>query len=290
MRPVRSITLAPTSCSRFFCWTGLSGASPISTPASCSLARPATSSTWPLPSKVAGRTVLRRKARSATTTMPIASARPSASSSRASASRRAPSRGNSGATITARSPRATSGSAGWSKLFSFVLRLAALLGLEIQRMRRLQRRERMLVDELDLPAALEHEAELVEAGDRPLEHHAVHQEQGHAFPVPCGRSEEQILQLRLRAVGRWRGRNEIGRRLAGHDGRDRMLVDQLRGAFAPQQHRESVEPGDHALQLNAFDEEDGDRQLGATDAVQEMVLQAQRSSSHLAPSYCSSPS
>jgi hypothetical protein len=40
--------------------------------------------------------------------MPMASARPAASSSRASDDRREPSRGSSGTAITARSPRATS--------------------------------------------------------------------------------------------------------------------------------------------------------------------------------------
>src|SRR5436309_11252243 len=71
-----------------------------------------------------------------------------------------------------------------------------------------------------------------------------------------------------------------------------MLVDQLRGALAAKEQRESVEPGDHALELDAFDEEDGHRQFGASDAVEEMILQAQRSSGHrLAPtclSYSSS--
>src|SRR3712207_6373629 len=62
-----------------------------------------------------------------------------------------------------------------------------------------------------------------------------------------------------------------------------MLVDELQRAFAAQQQRERVEPGDGALQLDAFDEEDGDGQLGSPDTVQELVLQAQRPNSHNAP-------
>ena len=69
-------------------------------------------------------------------------------------------------------------------------------------MGRLQGRDRMLVDQLDLPAALEHQAELVEAGDRALEHHAVDQEQGHALAVARGGGQEQVLERRLGPVRR----------------------------------------------------------------------------------------
>ena len=68
----------------------------------------AISSTCPLPSKVAGRIDRTLNAFAATTSIPIASARPSASSIRASAERRAPSRGSSGTAMSARSPRETS--------------------------------------------------------------------------------------------------------------------------------------------------------------------------------------
>src|ERR1044072_5247971 len=68
-----------------------------------------------------------------------------------------------------------------------------------------------------------------------------------------------------------------------------MLVDQLRAAFAPQEQREGVDPGDDALQLHALDEEDRDRELGPPEAVQEMILQAQRFGGHGATPY-SSPS
>ena len=75
-------------------------------------------------------------------------------------------------------------------------------------------------------------------------------------------------------IGDLRG-NEIGRRSRRHDGGDRMLVDELRRPIPPQQQREGVEPGDHALQLHAFDEENRHRHLGAANAVQELILQTQ---------------
>jgi len=59
-----------------------------------------------------------------------------------------------------------------------------------------------------------------------------------------------------------------------------MLVDELGGAVAAQQQREGVEPGDHALQLDPFDQEDRNGQLRAPDAVQEVILEAQRSPGH----------
>src|SRR5205823_3392379 len=144
---------------------------------------------------------------------------------------------------------------------------------EVERMRRLKSRERMLVDELDLPAALEHETELVEPSDIALEHHAVDEEQGHAFRVARRCRQEQVLKRGLRAI-RWRfSRNEVGRRLRRHDRRNRVLIDELRSTFAAKEQRESVEPGDHPLKLDPFDEEDRDRQLRASDAVQEVILQ-----------------
>ncbi len=50
-------------------------------------------------------------------------------------------------------------------------------------------------------------------------------------------------------------------RLARHDGRDRMLVDKLRMTIAPEQETEIVEPGDDALQFDAIDQEDGQRDV-----------------------------
>src|SRR5438270_167173 len=135
----------------------------------------------------------------------------------------------------------------------------------------------MLVDQLDLPAAFQHQAELVEARDHPLQHHTVHEEQGHPFLVPDRGAEELVLQAGLGTLTVGRDRHEIRQRFRRHDGRDGMLIDELRTSFAPQQQREGVEPGDDALKLDSLDEEDGDRLLGAADAVEEMILQTQRS-------------
>jgi len=55
----------------------------------------------------------------------------------------------------------------------------------------------------------------------------------------------------------------------------RYSLDELGDAFPPKQEREGVEPGDHALQLDAFDEENRHRRLGSADAVQELILKAQ---------------
>src|SRR5690242_2299588 len=57
------------------------------------------------------------------------------------------------------------------------------------------------------------------------------------------------------------GRLEELDRLAGHDGRDRVLVDELRMTVASQKHAEIVEPGHDALQLDAVDQENGERNL-----------------------------
>src|ERR1700750_2307634 len=57
-----------------------------------------------------------------------------------------------------------------------------------------------------------------------------------------------------------------------HDGRDRMLVDELRMTVAAQQHREVVEPGDDPLQFDAVDQEDRDRRLVLAQMVQEDIL------------------
>src|SRR3569833_3250469 len=104
----------------------------------------------------------------------------------------------------------------------------------------LQRRQRMLVDELNLPSALEHEAELIEPGDGTLEHDAIDEEQGHSFRLPRRSREEKILQWRLAPLLRRAARHEVGWRLHWHDGQNGMLVHQLRCAFASQLKGEGI--------------------------------------------------
>src|SRR6202140_3543812 len=56
-------------------------------------------------------------------------------------------------------------------------------------------------------------------------------------------------------------------RSAGHDGRDRMLVDKLRMTVAPQQQAEIVEPGDNSLQLHSIDQKDRQCRFGFANVV-----------------------
>jgi hypothetical protein len=58
-----------------------------------------------------------------------------------------------------------------------------------------------------------------------------------------------------------------------HDRGYGVLVDQLRVAIAPQQDAEIVEPGDHALQLHAVDQENGERRFALSDMIEEGVLE-----------------
>ena len=61
-------------------------------------------------------------------------------------------------------------------------------------------------------------------------------------------------------------------RMARHDGRDGVLVDELRMPVAPQQHAEIIEPGDHALQLDAVHQENGERDFAFADVIEKGVL------------------
>ena len=89
-------------------------------------------------------------------------------------------RGRSGTTSSARSPRANLAVVvAVEDAQSPLLRVR--LTVEVERVRRLQGRDRMLVDELHQPVALEQHAELVEARDLALQHHAVDQEHRHRF-------------------------------------------------------------------------------------------------------------
>jgi hypothetical protein len=62
-------------------------------------------------------------------------------------------------------------------------------------------------------------------------------------------------------------------RRAGHDRRDGMLVDQLRMPVTAQKNAEIVKPRDDALQLDAIDEKNGQRDLLLSDMIQKRVLQ-----------------
>src|SRR6478609_4547462 len=57
-----------------------------------------------------------------------------------------------------------------------------------------------------------------------------------------------------------------------HDGRNRVLVDKLRMAVAPQQQAEIVEPGDNSLQLHSVDQKDRQGRFGFANVIKEGVL------------------
>src|ERR1700677_4037450 len=61
--------------------------------------------------------------------------------------------------------------------------------------------------------------------------------------------------------------------MARHDRRDSVLVNELRMPVAAQEHAEIIEPGHHALQFDAVDQEDGQRNFALADVIEECVLQ-----------------
>ena len=87
MRPVRSSTLAPHSFSRFRCWMGESWALTTTSSASVSFTRSAISATLPEPRRVAGLGAVTGAMMLSAISRSMASARPTASSSRASTAR-----------------------------------------------------------------------------------------------------------------------------------------------------------------------------------------------------------
>ena len=62
-------------------------------------------------------------------------------------------------------------------------------------------------------------------------------------------------------------------RMARHDGRDRVFVDELGMAIASQQYAEVIEPGYNALQLNTVHQKDCEWRLALAYVIEEGVLQ-----------------
>src|SRR4029079_7068742 len=60
--------------------------------------------------------------------------------------------------------------------------------------------------------------------------------------------------------------------LTGHDGRDGVLVDELRMSVAAEQDAEIVEPGHDALQLHPIHEKDRQRSLVLANMIEKSVL------------------
>jgi len=81
-----------------------------------------------------------------------------------------------------------------------------------------------------------------------------------------------VYSIRPRlSLGRF-GLHEVDR-LAGHDGRYRVLIYELRMAVAPQQHTKVVEPAYDPLELDAIDQKNRQRRLVLAHVVQERVLE-----------------
>jgi hypothetical protein len=60
--------------------------------------------------------------------------------------------------------------------------------------------------------------------------------------------------------------------MTGHDGRNGVLVDELRMPVATQQHAEIIEPGHDALQLHTIHEKDRQRSLVLANMIEKSVL------------------
>ena len=62
-------------------------------------------------------------------------------------------------------------------------------------------------------------------------------------------------------------------RVTRHDGRNRVLVDELRMPIPAQQHAEIIEPGHDALQLDPVDQKYGERDFAFSDVIEKGILQ-----------------
>jgi hypothetical protein len=74
-------------------------------------------------------------------------------------------------------------------------------------------------------------------------------------------------------------------RLAGHDGRDGVLIDQLGMAVATQENTEIVEGCHNTGQLHAVDKEDRQRNLLLANGIEKKILQVLRTFRHGAASF-----
>src|SRR3546814_11941548 len=102
----------------------------------------------------------------------------------------------------------------------------------------LDRRYGMLVSKLYKAIAFEQRAEEVECRDPALQHHTIDQEHGDLHLRIANPAEKHVLQqpnLAIACLARELGGIEW---LARHDGRDRMLVHQLRLSVPTQQDRD----------------------------------------------------
>ena len=101
------------------------------------------------------------------------------------------------------------------------------------------------------------------------------------YPLPrrggLRRQRSRVATARLQS-DLFPGRRILGAfeqldRMTGHNGRDGVLVDELRMTIATQQHAEIIEPGHHALQLDSVHQKNGERNFGLADVIEKSVLQ-----------------
>ena len=98
----------------------------------------------------------------------------------------------------------------------------------------------------------------------------------HNSPSPTvdGRRPRQSFGVPISSISSWRvlAAFEQLDGSARHDRRDRMLVDKLRMAVAPEQQTEIVKPGDNALQLHPIDQKDRQWRFGFANVIEKRVL------------------
>jgi hypothetical protein len=92
--------------------------------------------------------------------------------------------------------------------------------------------------------------------------------------IKCSRNGSRLREIILwPGVSRLVSRLEQLNRLAGHDRRYGVLINELGMPVAAQQYAEIVEPGDDTLQFDAIDQEDRDRNFVFTDKIEKSVLE-----------------
>jgi hypothetical protein len=65
-------------------------------------------------------------------------------------------------------------------------------------------------------------------------------------------------------------------RMTRHDGRNRVLVDELRMPVPSQQHAEIIEPGHNALQFDTVHQENSEWYFAFADVIEKSVLEILR--------------
>src|SRR5262245_4139532 len=94
-------------------------------------------------------------------------------------------------------------------------------------------------------------------------------------PLRSSSSKSSLIRVERSVVAHMLRIEQLDRR-ARHYRRNGVLIDQLGLRIAAQQQAEVIEPGDHALQLDAVHEEDRDRDFLLADVVEKSILKVLR--------------